>query len=169
MTRPFALTIHQPWASLIACGAKTIETRGWFPPNGWTGELLIHAAKHYATGSTKAARAEFEETCLRQPFLDRLLEAGYRSSNDLPRAAIIAVAQLKRVAPMTAEGIATLAATKPDEYAFGFYEVGRYAWVLESVQRLREPVPARGMQKLWRPPDDVITAVGADRWDGIVA
>ena len=24
-----ALTLHQPWASLMAWGVKTIETRGW--------------------------------------------------------------------------------------------------------------------------------------------
>lgn len=27
-----ALTLHQPWASLIAVGAKKIETRDWRPP-----------------------------------------------------------------------------------------------------------------------------------------
>ena len=27
-----ALTLHQPWASLIAHGVKTIETRSWAPP-----------------------------------------------------------------------------------------------------------------------------------------
>lgn len=36
-----ALTIRQPWASLIAVGAKSIETRSW--PTKYRGELLIHA------------------------------------------------------------------------------------------------------------------------------
>lgn len=37
------LTIRQPWASLIAVGAKTIETRGW--STTYRGPLAIHAGK----------------------------------------------------------------------------------------------------------------------------
>ena len=38
-----ALTLWQPWASLIAVGAKTIETRSW--STKYRGPLAIHAAK----------------------------------------------------------------------------------------------------------------------------
>ena len=38
-----ALTLHQPWATLVAVGAKTIETRGW--SSAYRGPLVIHAAK----------------------------------------------------------------------------------------------------------------------------
>jgi len=38
-----ALTVRQPWASLIACGVKTIETRSW--STKYRGPLLIHAGK----------------------------------------------------------------------------------------------------------------------------
>lgn len=41
-----ALSLHQPWASLIAVGAKTIETRSWRTEH--RGRLLIHAARHIA-------------------------------------------------------------------------------------------------------------------------
>lgn len=37
-----AITLHQPWASLVALGIKTIETRSW--PTKYRGRLLIHAA-----------------------------------------------------------------------------------------------------------------------------
>jgi hypothetical protein len=36
-----ALTIRQPWASLVALGVKTIETRSW--STKYRGPLLIHA------------------------------------------------------------------------------------------------------------------------------
>ena len=37
---------HQPWASLIACGLKTIQTRDWPPPMAVVGErIAIHAGK----------------------------------------------------------------------------------------------------------------------------
>lgn len=38
-----ALTIRQPWASLIAHADKRVESRTW--STGWRGTLLIHAAK----------------------------------------------------------------------------------------------------------------------------
>ena len=38
-----ALTLHQPRASLVALGVKTIETRGW--STTYRGPLLIHAGK----------------------------------------------------------------------------------------------------------------------------
>lgn len=38
-----ALSLWQPWATLIAIGAKQYETRGWSTP--YRGPLIIHAAK----------------------------------------------------------------------------------------------------------------------------
>ena len=38
-----ALSVKQPWASLIAVGAKTIECRSW--PTKYRGELLIRSSK----------------------------------------------------------------------------------------------------------------------------
>lgn len=38
-----ALTLHQPFAHLVATGAKTVETRSW--KTGYRGPLAIHAAK----------------------------------------------------------------------------------------------------------------------------
>lgn len=41
-----AVSLWQPWASLIACGAKTIETRSWPAPRTVVGQrIAIHAAK----------------------------------------------------------------------------------------------------------------------------
>lgn len=39
-----ALTLYQPWASLVAQGVKTIETRSW--STHYRGRLLIHAGTH---------------------------------------------------------------------------------------------------------------------------
>lgn len=38
-----ALTLHQPWATLVAEGSKTIETRSW--STKYRGPLAIHAGK----------------------------------------------------------------------------------------------------------------------------
>lgn len=45
-----ALSVRQPWASLIASGAKTIELRSW--PTRYRGELLICASKSADAGAT---------------------------------------------------------------------------------------------------------------------
>ena len=41
-----AITLHQPFASLIANGTKTIETRSWAPPKALIGQrIAIHAGE----------------------------------------------------------------------------------------------------------------------------
>lgn len=51
-----AVTLWEPWASLVALGVKTIETRSWPAPKATIGErLLIHAAKRsFGIGSPTA-------------------------------------------------------------------------------------------------------------------
>jgi ASCH domain len=49
-----ALSLWQPWASLIALGIKTIETRSWKAPASAIGQpLLIHAAKRKPDANTR--------------------------------------------------------------------------------------------------------------------
>jgi hypothetical protein len=38
-----AITLWQPWATLLAVGCKHMETRSW--PTKYRGEILIHASK----------------------------------------------------------------------------------------------------------------------------
>ena len=52
-----ALTIWQPWASLIIAGAKPFEFRGWRPPASLIGQrIVIHAA---ARKIDKALEAQY--------------------------------------------------------------------------------------------------------------
>ena len=42
----YAITLHQPWASLIALGIKTVETRSWPAPARLLGQrIAVHAGK----------------------------------------------------------------------------------------------------------------------------
>jgi hypothetical protein len=36
-----------------------------------------------------------------------------------------------------------------DQRSFGDFRPGRFAWLLEDIKRLLEPIPARGRQQLW--------------------
>jgi len=42
-TTDYALSLKQPWATLLAHGCKTIEVRSW--PTSQRGRILIHAAR----------------------------------------------------------------------------------------------------------------------------
>lgn len=125
-----AITILQPWASLIACGAKRIETRSW--STKYRGPLTIHAGRTVPNMDFFPPR---EEKAL--------------WNEDTQFGKVIAIAELVDCVEMTIERIAAWRNTYgDDEIAFGHFEPGRYAWILANVRRI-EPVPAKGRQRLW--------------------
>jgi len=153
-----ALTLTQPWATLVAISAKRLETRSW--TTTYRGPLAIHAAKTFPTGA--------RGLCVpgpgfaRSPFYDALRAAGVRgpvrdgrrcSTGDLPLGMVIATAVLTDVVLIDETFGADLHARDHDEgrheLAFGDYTPGRYAWLLDQVTPLDPPVPARGAQGLW--------------------
>jgi hypothetical protein len=87
-----AITILQPFASLIACGAKKIETRSW--PTKYRGPIAIHAgAKPLDTTSY------FDRELYR--FCDALGLPDIYSFTQLPHGAVIAIADLVDVWEMS--------------------------------------------------------------------
>lgn len=65
---------------------------------------------------------------------------------NLPFSCVVAIADLSDCIKITQEFISQQSET---ELRCGFWEVGRYAWKLENVVILDEPIPARGMPGLW--------------------
>lgn len=49
-----AISIRQPWASLIVAGVKDIENRSW--PTTFRGRILIHAAQKIDTDALELVR-----------------------------------------------------------------------------------------------------------------
>jgi hypothetical protein len=147
-----ALPLWQPWASLVACGAKRVETRHWEAPDYVIGQrVAIHATKGH-----------FDRNAIEQePFKRRLREALDDGrlmlvDGELPLGALIATIVVHRCSAMTAESIATLEQRDPDERAFGFYSPGRFAWVLRDVERLEQPIPFTGRQGIFDVPDELL-------------
>ena len=58
-----AITIWQPWAFLLAMGAKQYETRSW--ETAYRGPIAIHAAKRPVRRIIDALTAELHWTTLR--------------------------------------------------------------------------------------------------------
>jgi hypothetical protein len=125
-----AISLWQPWASAVAIGAKTIETRHWW--TAYRGPLAIHAAKK----DTPELREFFTwKAC------DPLRRAGYERFDQLPFGAIVATCRLTEC--LRSDDVAELT---DQERALGDYSPGRYAWVFVDVEPLGEPIPFRGSQ-----------------------
>jgi activating signal cointegrator 1 len=140
-----ALTLWQPWASLIQIGVKPFETRSW--ATTYRGPLAIHA------GTDRRGLA----LCRGQPEIEQALaDAGltvrggctrglHAGLDSVPLGAIVAVAEL--VQCWRAEDIVAEDLADP----FGDYSAGRWAWHLHRVRALAEPIPCAGRQRLWTP------------------
>jgi hypothetical protein len=124
------LTLTQPWASLVALGHKRVETRSWRPSRSKYGVIAIHAAKGYPKRAREFALTEY--------LVGRLPER-------VPLGAIVAVAVLAKC-ERTEDVGRTVSAL---ECHLGDFSRGRWAWFLEDVHTLSEPVPCRGALGLW--------------------
>jgi len=145
-----AITLWQPWALLVAKRYKKIETRSWKAPKELMGQrIAIHAAKAFSK--------EMQELCWTQPFRGILLKNGFNMSfSDMSFGKVVATCRLTACLRIAGEdktkNVAQLETgyfVEGNEYHFGDYTHGRYAWILEDVQLLEEPILAKGMQKLW--------------------
>ena len=132
-----ALTLTQPWATLMALRAKTIETRSWW--TSYRGELVIHAAK----GFPKWAR----EICDEPEFAEAL--SGW-DAGSLPLSMGLCIVRLVECVPTQD--------VKPStkELCFGDYTFGHYAWLTEYVMPLPPGEPVRGALGLWEYPSGLV-------------
>ena len=164
------LTLTQPWATLVAIGAKRFETRSW--GTSYCGALLIHAAKRFPKDC--AAMAYHEE-----PFRAVLGSAGRIPTQkwgmvkeNLPCGKIIAVTSLLYCAKIRSDlpgcGLAEVL-DSANELPFGDYTPGRFAMALGPVHEMDEPVECRGMLGLWTPPPEAVAAVHKQLSDRVLA
>lgn len=123
------ITLWQPWASLIAQGMKQYETRSWATSH--RGRLGIHAAKAKNSKAEKAAIAYFQSQGL----------------STIPFGSLICIVDLTACICIGEDFI-----SKQSEFEIGAgdWSIGRYAWKLENVRVLSEPIPITGKQGLWR-------------------
>jgi hypothetical protein len=136
-----AISLHQPWASMIAAGIKRFETRAYPPPKSFEigGWIAIHAAK-------KRIGDYGLRLWTRKHSLD---------PDGVPYGAIVCVARITGAYEMGENGrlvdaiygSKNISGTIGDE--FGDYSAGRWAWLLEDVILPEKPIPERGRQKFW--------------------
>jgi hypothetical protein len=141
------ISLLQPWASLVATGAKKIETRSW--PTKYRGLLAIHASKGWGPDQSVLLSCWEIQGGL-APLVGMPLDFKGKSwhgvkEEHLPRGFIIATCILVdciRTDDLTQAQIGT-------DRPFGDFSLGRFAWLLEDVKVLPEPIPAKGKLGLW--------------------
>lgn len=161
-----AITIWQPWASLLACGAKRYETRSW--ATKYRGPIAIHAAMKDPCKLSLLGEGALERFVQREIDTERC-----PSWCLMPQGKVIATAELVNVWHIVYHpgpdvdkarhidiGAESLTTDKHDphfgdyfvptekEIALGDWTPGRYAWELANVKPIT-PVPAKGKQGLW--------------------
>lgn len=138
-----AITLWQPWASLIAAGVKTVETRSWRPPQKTTGRwVAIHA------GKTVRGTGEIVNS-LQHPHRedvhvvnDAMVEHfGERWATEIPYGKIVCIARVTRIVKFPNPTVI------PD--GFGDYGRGRFGWVLDDIHRLEVPPNVVGKRGIW--------------------
>lgn len=142
------LTLTQPWATLVAVGAKRIETRCW--KTSYRGPLAIHAAKDFPRDARDFSTCNLVRRVLALKFGD-----SHFAADAYPLGRVLATCRLTNVLPTevvdNADNVfsASLEPLGALEWAFGDYSPGRFAWILEDVAELPEPEPAKGALSLW--------------------
>jgi hypothetical protein len=142
-----ALTIWQPWASLIIAEGKLWEWRGWPAPRWVVGHrIAIHAGARRARTDEIAdilARIDDDETSLVGEIAKPLLLRVHRSA--WPLSCVLGTAVLGTSIP--AQEWAR--AHAPDFADSDRLNHNKFAWPLSDVDRFEPPIPARGAQGFW--------------------
>lgn len=146
-----ALTLWQPWASLVVAGAKPFEFRSWRAPGAIIGErLVIHA------GARKPSKAEVDQ-------LIKLLTAGDRwAAATALKPVDVALQVLREGAWPLGAGLGTAIIGEPRSGAeigadLGLLRVNdsdrdyhtNWGWPMLEVERWPEPIAMRGAMGLW--------------------
>ena len=145
-----ALTVWQPWASLIILGFKPYEFRRWPAPKSFAGRrIAIHAARRtWDAEELRAIAGNPERTCFggnterAREFAISILGGALT----LPLGAILGTVTLGE--PRRAIDLAC-ATCDPDDI-----DPDVWAWPVFAPQQFSQPVPARGRQGFWRLPID---------------
>jgi hypothetical protein len=134
-----AISLWQPWASLMVIGLKKNETRSW--ATKYRGLLAIHASKKVVP--FKDAFGHLPVT-LQKFLMDRIVEH-YGCYSNLPTGAVLGTVNVKGCVD-TEFGRFVSGET---ELACGDYTDGRFAWLTDDSFKFDKPIPAKGMQGFW--------------------
>lgn len=147
-----ALTVRQPWATLLVAGLKRQETRT--RDLRTFGITAIHAG--LAMPCRRGERVQVGPYEVERDLAGLLLRGpGIAWPYRLPLGAVVGTVDFFQSRPTVS------LEHKPSEVerSVGDHSPGRFAWSTSSPTRLSRPIPARGQLGLWTLPDDVAARV----------
>lgn len=129
-----AISLHQPFASAISLGLKSIETRSW--PTSYRGPLWICAAARRMGNFERELILDW----MYQGLIDRT------QMDELSQAPLgVAVATCHLIGCKSVESVGRLQAQEP----FGDFSPGRFVWLFDRVNPIKKPFPVRGRQGIF--------------------
>lgn len=147
-----ALTLWQPWASLVILGAKPYEFRTWPAPAYMIHQrIVIHAAARSANVGDMAQLLErlgtpddgaFLDAAIARPFLERCM-TGLRANSPLEYSCGLGTALLGE--PIKAIDVPGI----PGQGDVEIINPDMWAWPLTEIHRWAEPVDCKGLQGFW--------------------
>lgn len=147
-----AITLWQPFATLVVAGLKGHETRSW--STEYRGEILIHAAKKPISQVIEQMSKEAVEEATRL-----LREAGIvERLDDLPTGCIVGFANLVDVVKTEETEVSET------ERLFGDWTSGRYGWKMTDPVRFHERIEAKGQQGLWNYKSNALNSIMRYYW-----
>ena len=142
----YALTLWEPWATLLAKGIKEIETRSWHPHRNMKlpQTILIHAASRPV--KPLELRLLYEELELNPPDI-----------KSFSLSAIIGAVCFDNYFLMTQEIIEQVEETSDTEIACGLWAPGRWGWNCSNPILFDQPIPCKGQQLFCQPDAEVLS------------
>lgn len=125
-----ALTILEPWATLIVEGKKLIETRNW--DTDYRGKILIHSSKTQMRDSNYFNYV----SC----FVD---------NTDFHRGCIIGEVELYDIIPVTQGLVDVVSKNNYIDLITSEFSTCKYAWLLKNAKIYDKPIPTKGSLGLW--------------------
>lgn len=137
-----ALTLYDPWATLVVLGEKQFETRSW--STSYRGLLAIHTSKNM-----KESGIAYSSLTFREALGDAMFHPG----------CIIGTVEVVGCWP-------TWPYPSPvsrKEVTFGDWRIGRFAWKLANPRRLAAPISCTGHLGLWTMPPEIAEELARQR------
>ena len=135
-----AISLWQPWATLMAAGLKKNETRSW--STSYRGPLLIHAAKRKPKKHEIVHFLAAVDICK----LDKSI------LYELPFGAVLCCVELVSCQKIT---MVNHPDSKSFEFYAGDYRHGRFMWITQNLQTFN-PIPFKGSQGFFNVPDELL-------------
>jgi len=130
-----AISINQPFASLIVKGHKKFETRGRLPsPRKYIGQRI-------AICSSGTRLKQWKEHCKSEEFQKFYNQLGWPVIDKLPHGVLVGTVIIDACEPMTKELIDSVI---DEEKAYGEWKIGNYAWKLREPEYFTEFQPVLG-------------------------